>query len=244
MNEAVRTFAAHEPIDVARAERQHEAYRAALEKAGAEVRVLDVNAAHPDCVFIEDTAVVLDELAVITVMGAPSRADEPAGIASELARHREMVVPLRSLNANARLEGGDVVRLGKVLLVALTARTNAEGVAALADIVKAYDYEVRTVGVRDCLHLKSACTALPSGALLINPSWIDPVSGFDCVPIAEDEPNAANVVAVGPDIVMSSAHPYTAERIASGKYVRDVHTVDLSEMAKADGCATCLSLLL
>jgi dimethylargininase len=243
MNDCIRTHAAHEEIDLARASSQHEAYRRALAQAGADVRVLEVNADHPDAVFIEDAAIVLDEIAVITSMGAESRRDEPRAVAAALAPLRRVV----HIDAPATIEGGDVVRAGKTLLVGRTARTNDAGIAALRAIIAPYDYAVVAVEVRDCLHLKTACTALPDGALLVNRRWapelpeLRELRGFELVPVAPEEPHAANVVAVEGDAIMSSAYPRTAALVA--KHARNVLAVDLSEFAKGDGCATCLSLL-
>ncbi len=239
MNDCVRTFAEYAPIDLARVRAQHEAYRGALAECGADVALLDVNAAHPDCVFIEDTAIVLDEIAVMTPMGTPSRSAEPAGIESALRRHR----PIARIAAPGAIEGGDVVVVGKTILVGATDRTNALGREELARIVRPHGYEVHTVRVRGCLHLKTACTALPDGSLLVNPAWIDrdALRGFEIVEVARDEPHAANVVAVGDHAIFGAGSPNTAALLrARGVSLR---IVDLSELAKADGCGTCLSLL-
>jgi dimethylargininase len=238
MNECIRTHAAHEAIDLSRATSQHEAYRHALARAGAEVRVLDANRDHPDAVFIEDTAIVLDEIAIITSMGAESRRQEPRAVQAALAPLRRFV----RVEVPATIEGGDVVRIGRTLLVGRTGRTNDAGVAALRALVAPYEYAVVPVEVRDCLHLKTACTALPDGALLVNPLWLGELSGFELVPVAPEEPHAANVVSVEGHAIMASAYPRTAAIVA--KRARDVLVGDLDEFAKGDGCATCLSLLL
>jgi dimethylargininase len=238
MNECIRTHAAPVDIDLPRANAQHEAYRRALAQAGAEVRVLDANAAHPDAVFIEDTAIVLDEIAIITSMGAESRREEPRAVETALAPLRRLV----RIEGGGTIEGGDVVRVGKTLLVGRSARTNEAGIGALRVLVAPYGYTVVAIDVRDCLHLKTACTALPDGALLVHRAWLGDVRGFDLVSVAPDEPHAANVVAVEGRAIMSSAYPRTAEIVA--RHAREVLTVDLSEFAKGDGCATCLSLLL
>lgn len=242
MNACVRTFASPADLDLDLVLSQHGAYRAALGLAGTEVHVLDVNHDEPDAVFIEDTAVVLDEIAIITSMGAPSRRGEPAGIETELARHR----PIVRIVSPATIEGGDVLRIGKRLFVGATTRTNATGISALASVVRPYGYSVTTVPVRGALHLKSACTALPDGALLVNSSWLEPagaeaLSRLEQVEVPQEEPFAANVVVVGDDVIMAEGHPRTAELVA--RHSKRIHPVDLSEIAKADGAATCLSLL-
>lgn len=246
MNAAIRTHAlgpsgVPEEIDVEVAKQQHEAYRLALAKAGAEVRMLDVNRDHPDAVFIEDTAIVLPEIAIVASMGAASRRREPTGIEIELAKYRTAVTRILP---PATLEGGDVVSVGKMLFVGQTARTNRAGTDALARITEPFGYVVIPVPVEGCLHLKTACTALPDGALLINPKWLpalEPLQKMDCVEVDSREPNAANVVIIGENVCMSDAYPRTSERARA--HARDVYTVALTEFAKADGCATCLSLV-
>lgn len=237
MNDCIRTHAAHAEIDLARAVEQHEAYRRALEQAGAEVRALDGNQEHPDAVFIEDTAIVLDEIAVITSMGAESRREEPRAVEAALTPMRR----LARIDRPATIEGGDVVRVGKTILVGRTRRTNEAGLAALRAIVAPWGYDVVPVEVRDCLHLKTACTALPDGALLANRAWVPDLRGFEIVDVAEGEPHAANVVAVEGCAITSSSYPRTADIVS--RHARAVFAVDLSEFAKGDGCATCLSLL-
>lgn len=240
MNEALRTFVDVQPIDLERVRHQHAEYRRALERAGAEVVVLDVNIGHADAVFIEDTAVVLDEIAVLASMGAPSRRAEVDGVEAVLRRHRSDIV---RIEAPATLEGGDVLRVGRTLFVGATGRTNAAGFEALARIAGGHGYDVRRVSVHGCLHLKTACTALPDGTMLVNARWVDTrdLGERALLHVADDEPDAANVVLIGERVVMAAAHPRTAESIRSRGF--DIDTVDISEFAKAEGSATCLSLI-
>jgi dimethylargininase len=238
MARAIRSDA-NAVIDVARARRQHEGYCAMLARAGARVVTLDVNLEHPDCVFVEDTAVVLDEIAVVTSMGAPSRRAEPAGIEAALREHR----PIARLEPPATLEGGDVLRVGRALLVGLTERTSVAGARALEAIVRPHGYTVEAIDVDRCLHLKTACAVLPDGSLLANPAWIDPsrLGGRALVTVPAAEPRAANVLLVGDRVCLASAHPRTAALLRARGF--DVDATDLDEFAKADGATTCLSLL-
>ena len=235
-----RTYVAPTPIDCARAVEQHEAYCRMLRQCGAEVRTLDVNRDLPDSVFIEDTAVVLEEVAVLASMGALSRRAEPAGIEPELRKHREVT----RVEHPATIEGGDVLRVGRTLLVGQSSRTNAAGVEALQAVARRFGYEVRPVPVRRCLHLKSAVAALPDGRLLANPDWLDgeALRGFDLVRVPDAEPDAANAVLAGASVCLPAAHPQTADLVRRLGF--EVRTVDVSEFAKAEGCVTCLSLLL
>ena len=234
-----RTHLERAPIDLDLALRQHAAYRQALRECGCEVRLLDLHRGCPDGVFIEDTAVVLDEAAVLASMGAASRRGEPEAIEPVLREYREV----RRVEPPATLEGGDVLRVGRTLLVGLTGRTNAAGIDALAAAAGPFGYRVLAVPLRECLHLKSACTALPDGRLLVNAGWLDGAAapGFERVPVPAEEPRAANVLLAGETVVMDAAYPRTAALVRGLGFA--VRTVDLSEFAKAEGSVTCLSLL-
>ena len=227
------------PIDYAVALQQHRGYQAMLRASGAEVHALEVNQDHPDGVFIEDTAIVLDEIAVMMSMGAESRRGEPAAIEGALRTYR----PIERVSLPATIDGGDVARVGRVLLVGESTRTNAAGAAALARIVERHGYRVIVVPVSGCLHLKSACTALPDGRLLVNRDWIDvrPLESFGTVDVPDVEPHAADVALVGDTVCMAAEHPRTRERIESLGFA--VRTTPLSEFAKAEGAVTCLSLI-
>jgi dimethylargininase len=240
MQACERTFVSPVAIDVGRAAEQHANYCRVLRECGAQVRTLEANERLPDSGFIEDTAIVLDEVAVLCSMGAASRRDEPAGIESVLREYREVV----RIELPGTIEGGDVLRVGRKLLVGLSCRTNAAGIAALQTIVGRYGYEVTPVGVRGCLHLKTACTALPDGRLLVNSAWIDraAIDGYELVQVPREEPWGANVALIGQSVLMEAAHDRTAGMISDLGF--DVRTVDLGEFAKAEGGVTCLSLLL
>jgi dimethylargininase len=227
------TFLERAPIDVARAEEQHRAYEGLLE-----VR-LPADSTLPDCCFVEDAALVFDEVAVVTRPGAPSRRRETEVVASALAAYRP-IVPMR---APARLDGGDVLVVGRQVFVGLSARTDAEGLAALDRALRPFGYDVAPVGVRGCLHLKSAATALGEDALLVNPEWIDlaPLRAYECVPVDPAEPWAANVLRVRDVVVAASGFPRTRDRLrARGLGVREV---DMSEFLKAEAGVTCKSLV-
>lgn len=239
LQQGERTFVGDEPIDAALALRQHAAYRAALRRCGAEVIVLDANLACPDGVFVEDTAIVLDDLAVMMSMGAASRRGELGAIEAELSRWR----PIARVRLPATIDGGDVVRAGRTLYVGRSPRTNDAGIAALRSIVSPFGYTVMAVPVTGCLHLKTACSALPGGRFLVNADWIDastlPESAL--VPVPSDEPWAGDVLVIGDRIIVSDAFPGTAALLAGSG--AEVIQVSVSEFAKAEGGVTCLSLV-
>jgi dimethylargininase len=227
------------PIDVDVARRQHEAYEQALAGAGYVVTRLPASDDMPDSVFIEDTAIVLDDIAVITRPGAASRRRELAAVEAALAAWR----PIARIDAPGTVDGGDVLTVGRQLFVGQSSRTNREGIAQLHDIVQRHGYEVVAVDVTGCLHLKSAVTAAGPEAVLLNPAWVakTPFARFDIITVHPDEPAAANLVSAGRTLIYPTAFPRTQERLEQRGYA--VTTVDVSELAKAEGAVTCCSLL-
>lgn len=239
MQQYERTFVGDQPIDLALARRQHAQYRDVLRQCGAEVSVLDVNLEMPDCVFVEDTAIVLDELAVVMSPGAESRRREPAGIEPTLRASRR----IKRLALPATMDGGDVVVAGKHIYVGASPRTNARGISDLREVVGRFGYTVTAVPVTGCLHLKTACSVLPDGRFLVNANWIDATalgaSGLLHVP--DDEAWSGDVLVIGERVIVSDAFPRTAELLYDAGWA--VLPVDVSEFAKAEGGVTCLSLV-
>ena len=235
------TYLARGSIDWRRAERQHREYVEVLKALGCRVERLPPLRDHPDGVFVEDTALVLPEVAVIMRPGAASRRGETDSVAQLLSGH----LPSLRIVAPGTLEGGDILRIGRTLYVGASARTNAPGIAQLWELLHPFGYQVRTVPFEGCLHLKSACTFIPPDILVINPNWVDPSVLEDApviVPVDEGEPFAANTLTVGGVTLASSAYPKTQARLnARGVATR---ALDVSELHKAEAALTCLSLLL
>ena len=239
LEQGERTHVGRDAIDFSLALRQHDAYRAALASCGLDVHRLDDADAFADGVFIEDTAIVLPELAVMTRPGAASRREEVRGVAAALAEYRRVV----AIEAPGTLDGGDVVVVGKRILVGRSERTTAHGIASLQALTFAAGYVVSSVGMHGCLHLKSGCTALPDGRLLVNPKWIDvaDISDFDRLTIPEEEPWAGDVAIASGRVVSAAAHDRTNSLLAREGYA--VVPVDVAEFAKAEGGVTCMSLI-
>ena len=238
--DCVLTFVDPLPIDVARAHQQHAAYCDALRRHGRQVRVLEANEAYPDGVFIEDTAIVLDELALLTALGAPSRRGEQVAVATALADYR----PVATIPFPATIEGGDVLRIGRTLYVGHSSRTNAAGIQALIDHAGPLGYRVIPVPVTGCLHLKTAVTALDDATVLLNPAWIDtaPFARLRQITVPATEPFAANVLRLADTLITHAGFAATIDRLQSAGY--DVDTVDVSEFLKAEAGLTCMSLLI
>lgn len=227
------------PIDPARARRQHAAYEEALRGLGVEVVRVAGASALPDAVFIEDTAIVLDEAAIVTRPGAASRRAETDAVGEALAIYR----PVRRIAAPATLDGGDVLRAGRTLFVGRSSRTSVEGIEQLRDLAGPLGYDVISVPVTGCLHLKSAVTGVAEGVVLLNPDWV-PESAFgEYERIAVDplEPAAANALPLRGSVIFPTHHPRTADRLA--RRGLDLVAVECDELAKAEGGVTCCSLL-
>jgi dimethylargininase len=239
INQCEIGFIDRQEIDLAKANQQHRQYESLLAELGARVVSLPAEPDYPDSVFVEDPAVVVDEVAIMTRMGAASRCGESESLARALADYR----PLRSLRAPATLEGGDVMRVGRTLYVGVSHRTNRVGIEQLTDELGPLGYTVVPVAVRGALHLKSACCSLGDGAILANRSWLDlqPLAEFRIVDVAPGEDRAANVLSIGGSVIVPASFPRTAEILdRSGLRVR---ILDVSELMKAEAGVTCCSLL-
>ena len=227
-------------IDAPRAARQHRDYAQAVQALGCALEWLPPLPNSPDGVFVEDTAVVLAEIAVVTRPGATSRRGETPSVATALAQRAGV-----SLIAEPGcLEGGDVLHIGRTLHVGASGRTNAAGVAQLAALLDPYGYRVAPVSLAGCLHLKSACSFIPPDVVLVNPHWVDPATfgPLRVIAVDEREPHAANTLTIGSTTLVSAAYPHTRRRLeAAGVGTR---VVDVSELHKAEGGLTCMSLLL
>lgn len=228
------------PIDLERARAQHTTYERCLEAAGCVVHRLEADAEMPDSVFIEDIAVVFDEIAVITRPGAVCRRAEIPAVADAVSQHR----PVRRVEPPGTLDGGDVLVVGRTVFVGYSGRTNSAGIGQLRCTLRPLGYEVREVDVRGCLHLKSAITAAWEELLLVNRAWIPgaDLSGFECLDVHPDEPYAANVLRFADRVIHAAAFPRTGECLRQ-RGVR-VESIDLSELAKAEGAVTCCSILI
>jgi len=233
------TYVTRRPIDIRKADQQQQAYERVLSDLGLHVISLPAEEELPDAVFVEDTAVVTDEIAVITTMGCAARRREVDSISPLLEKYRRV----QSINGAGVLEGGDVVQVGRTLFVGVSTRTNENGIAQLREIVTPYDYEVRPVQVKGCLHLSTGCGFIGQNTILANPSWVDlsPFEGFEIINVSPSEPWGANAQTLADHVLISAASPQTAARVRERGF--RVLPVDISEFEKAEGGLTCMSLI-
>jgi dimethylargininase len=233
------THLEREPIDLEHARSEHTAYESCLAELGCRVSSLTAEQDLPDAVFVEDAAVVLDNLAVITRPGAPSRRPETVSIEKALKPYRI----IRRIEPPATLDGGDVLRLGNTLYVGVSGRSDAAGIEQLRAHVAPFRYSVAAVPVRGCLHLKSAVTQVGPETVLINRQWVDPghFSGMHWIDVHPEELRGANALLIDGKVVYPDHFPRTAQRLNDAGI--SIRPVGVSELAKAEGGVTCCSLL-
>ena len=239
INQCELTHLERIPIDVERARLQHHAYEESLHHLGLELVSLPEEPLLPDSVFVEDTAIVLDECAVLTRPGADSRLPEIESIRRALTPHRKLFTIL----SPGTLDGGDVLTVGRTLYVGLSGRSNQEAIDQLAFFLKPYEYSVKTIRVSGCLHLKSAVTQVGANTLLVNPAWVDKENfpKMEFIEIDPSEPYAANALLIDSTVLFQPIYSQTLRRLEAAGF-RPI-LVDQSELSKAEGGLTCCSLI-
>ena len=227
-------------IDLERARLQHKQYEQELRSLGCDLISLPELPDLPDSVFVEDTAVILDEVAIIANPGAASRQPEVESIGKTFSPHR----PLIYIHGPATLDGGDVLVVGKKIYVGLGGRSNQEAVVQMQSGLSNYGYEVVSVEMQGCLHLKSAVTSVAPQTLLVNPDWVnkDQFSDVNFIAVDESEPCAANGLLIGDAVIYPANFPKTRGRLEEAA-IRLI-LVEADELAKAEGAVTCCSLIL
>ena len=234
------TFLRRARIDVGVAAHQHQQYESVLSSLGCDVVSVPSGPGLADSVFIEDTAIVLDEVAVLCRPGVESRRAEVEGVVAVLQKYRT----LASIRSPGTLDGGDLLRIGDVIYAGLSRRSNKDGIDQLRGIVTSYGYSVVTVETTKCLHLKSGVSEVALNTLLINPNWISRsmFDDYELIEVDKEEQHAANALRVGQHVIYPSSFPRTMDKLLQ----RGIHVtpVDVSELQKAEGGVTCCSLIL
>ncbi len=239
MSECELTHFDRTPIDAKLAASQHEEYQKVLESLGCKIVEADATPEYPDSIFVEDTAIVFDELAIITRPGAASRREETITMENTL----KSLKPVFKIQEPGLLDGGDVLKVAKKVWIGLSSRSNKEAVEQVKNILAKHNYEVIGVELKDCLHLKSAVTQVEKNTLLINSNLVDRkyFEGFDFIEVHPDEPFAANALLINDTIVFPSAFSKTLQ-ILKDKKIKII-AVDNSEVIKAEGGVTCCSIV-
>src|SRR5258706_1990477 len=239
-NECEITHIDRTPIDLKIAQRQHKEYVKALSQLGCQLIELPEEPNLPDSVFVEDTAFILPEVAVITRPGADSRKPETKTVAEALAHYRSLV----HVTEPSTIDGGDVLVLGKNIYIGLSTRSNQFAIDQIQKLLDPYEYKVAGVQMHDCLHLKTAVTRIDETTVLINKNWVDArhFQSFDQIEVEASEPFPANCLPVNREIIFPTAFPVTRSKLEARGY--KIHPVDVDELAKAEGAVTCCSLFM
>jgi dimethylargininase len=234
------THIERQPIDLDLARAQHHGYTQALQSLGCELIELRAEIEYPDSVFVEDAAFILPELAVIMRPGALSRRGEIDSIAEALRPYHELVF----IQEPATIDGGDILTIGRDIYVGLSTRSSASAIEQLLSHLSLFGYHVHGVSLHGCLHLKSAVTRIDDGSLLINREYVEwhHFERFELVDVSPDEPSAANLLMIGERGLYPAAFPRTCEILLRRGI--PLITIDLSELAKAEGAITCCSLII
>jgi dimethylargininase len=233
------TYRSREHIDYEKAASQLEQYCELLRKWNVDLITMPANDTYPDACFVQDTAIILDEVCVMASMGAEARRGEVSDVERMVSRFRD----IQRIIPPATLDGGDVVQFGKRLFVGLSTRTNARGIAALGQIVESFDYTVVPVTVNGGLHLTTGCGIVNDETVLLNPRWLD-ASAFRSLRqlhVSEKEPWAANTIRVDDAVCLEEEAPRTIDLVQP--YTGSIDTLDISEFRKAEGSLSCLSLI-
>jgi dimethylargininase len=238
-NECEITHIDRTPIDLHVARAQHHAYVQTLKELGCAVLELPAEPDLPDSVFVEDTAVILPDVALITRPGADSRKPETESVARALRPYRELIF----IESPGSVDGGDVLVLDKNIYVGLSTRSNPQAIDQMNQRLGKYGYKAHGVELHDCLHLKSAVTPVGDKTLLINRKWVDVENfeGFDLIDVDESEPFAANCLPVGDAVIFPVAFPKTLAKLTTRGF--NIKPVVVDELAKAEGAVTCCSLI-
>lgn len=238
LDRALSTDASRPRVDAGRAAAQHAAYVAVLQRLGCHVRRVPEAPDLADGVFVEDTVVIVDDVAVMTRPGADSRRQEVDSVAAVM---RVLGLRLTTLRAPARLDGGDVLQIDRTVYVGRSERTNDAAVGAMGEILAPLGRRVVPVDVHGCLHLKTAATALPDGTVVAQPAWVDHAAFGDRAVVPAADPGESNVLCVRETVVVRASAPALAEQVAGRGFA--VETVDVGEFEKVDGGLTCMSIL-
>jgi dimethylargininase len=239
INQCEITHIERKSIDYERACSQHKQYEDALRTLGLDIISLDAEPDLPDSVFVEDTALVLNECAIMLNPGAASRRPEVASVEKALAPYREIF----RIQPPGTVDGGDILTVGRTVYVGITSRSTEDAIEQMKAILEPFSYEVRVLWVTGCLHLKSAVTQVGEDTLLINPEWV-PKDDFPIMKFIEvdpSEPYAANAVLVDGTIIYPSSFPKTKAKLEMAGIPMLI--VDADELAKAEGAVTCCSLI-
>lgn len=218
---------------------QHVQYMKALMACGLKVYILEPDNNFPDSTFVEDTALITPNCAIITNPGAPSRRGETKDIATLLGKY---FVDLETIDSPGTVDAGDIMMVDSHYYIGLSDRTNESGAKQVIEILEKYDLSGSLIPLEDVLHLKTGVSYLDKNTLLASGEFIKKkeFSNFHIIPVEDDENYAANSIWINDCVIMPSGYPKTQKAISDAGY--KILAVNTSEFRKIDGGVSCLSL--
>lgn len=236
--QGIRTTLSSDPPDYELILKQHESYLETLNAIGLDIIQLEPLPSFPDAYFVEDTAVVTGDVAVITNPGAESRKGEEDSIAAVLARFRQTA----QIQAPGTLDGGDVLQVGTHFFIGLSERTNTEGAEQLGRILEKFGNTWTTIPVGAGLHFKSSVNYVGKNTILVTEEFADheKLTGFDLIVVNNSEAYAANTLWVNDYLLTPKGYPDTRQKLKKMK--SEIIELDTSEIRKMDGGLTCMSI--
>ena len=244
---ALANFFGTGPTDIDLAKEQHRAYRQALLAAGIEVSVLPSDDNHPDCTFVEDQAVVIDGHVLLPVPGHPSRVNEQPPI-SEFITRQLSGTKICSMHGDARMDGGDILRLGDLFFVGRSSRTNDAGIEELRDLLTHLGHELRVIEIPGhALHLTSI-SSTPTDTVILAPEGFLPKDAFGELPdgcevkwMPAEEVYGCNTIGLpNGQVLLAKGYP-TVQKVIEEMGLEPV-PLDMSQIREADGSLTCCSI--
>lgn len=226
-------------INVDIAKQQHQQYCKTLSQLGLKLIRIDADDALPDCCFTEDPAIVFGDLAIITYPGTPTRVAETVEMEKTLLQLKKIY----HITPPATLEGGDVLKIGKNIFIGNSKRTNEEGIKQVAAIIEPKGYKVTPVKIWNTLHLKSVCTYLGNNCIILSEGYLDDeiFYAFDKIIVPKEEGYCANILEINGKVLIPKGFPKTKSLIEYKGF--SVIELEMSEIEKAEGALTCLSII-
>ena len=228
-----------EEIDVELAKKQHRMYCETLTNLGLKVIKIPADERYPDCCFVEDTAIVVGNKAIISNMGAPSRAGEEKKVKELLAKYKKIF----EITPPATIDGGDVLKIDKNIYIALSERTNEFAIQQMKNFLSKDSYKIIPVKIKGILHLKSVCNRIGNDYVLLAKGYFDDeiFSGYKKIVTPKEETYAANCLSINKKVLIAEGYPHTKKLIEKEGF--DVIEMNVSEFKKGDGGLTCLSII-
>ncbi len=244
---ALANFFGTGPKDIELARHQHNLYKSALEQSGISVTVLDADNNHPDCLFVEDQAVIIDGHVLLPVPGHPSRVNEQPPIADFLVNAMGGA-QICTMSGDARMDGGDILRLGNIFFVGRSTRTNDLGIEELRELLSHLGHELRVIDIPNkALHLTSIAST-PTDKVILAPKNYLPEDAFGILPndcqviwMPEEETYGCNTIGLpGEKVLVAEGYPTVKQTLT--ELGLETILLDVSEIRAADGSLTCCSL--